>query len=160
MTLIRKAAAFAALLILSSQSYAAPSPFADLKAFQGLENGLWHWSFTTQPRQPAIPDHDERGCVDIARYMERAMQEVQKNAPQCVIQVERDTPEQAELSSQCPAMQIMPGLALPPLQIRYLVQRLGKNDVKVEAIAPNFLTGAGHITFLHQAQRLGACPRQ
>lgn len=153
-------AAALALLAFSSAGQTAPSPFSDLKAFQGLENGLWQWRFTTQPRQPAIPDRDDRGCVNIARYMERAMQEIQKNAPQCVIQVQRDTLEQAELSSQCPAMQIMPGLALPPMQIHYLVQRLGKNDVQVEAIAPNFLTGMGNITFLHQAQRLGACPRQ
>ncbi|AZV94551.1 hypothetical protein CBF45_13125 [Bordetella sp. J329] len=150
----------ASLAVLSSQGQAAQYPFADLQAFQGLENGLWHWTMTTQPRQPVIPDQDQRRCVDISRSLERAMQEIQKNAPQCAIQVQSDTADRAELSSQCPAMQIMPGIAVPAMQISYLVQRLGKNEIQVVATAPNFLTGSGNLSFRHQAQRLGACPQQ
>lgn len=157
---LMKLAAALALSAVSSLGLASDYPFSKLQALQGLENGQWHLTFTTIPRQPAIPDHDERGCADVAKYMERAMRKVQETAQQCRIEVNSDTPAKAELTSQCPAMQIMPGLALPALQIHYYVQRLAQNEVQVDAVAPNFLTGSGNITFRHKATRLGACERK
>lgn len=134
----------------SPLSHADDFPTARLKAFQGLEDGLWQYAFSTVPKIAAIPDRTEKACVAIQEQIRKSMADTGTSA--CTFDITKNDSAYAEVLGTC---NIAP--QTPPMKVQYKITKSSASAIQVEAITTAPIAGNKKMTFMHKATRVGAC---
>ena len=140
----------AALLMTaaSTLSHADDFPSARLKAFQGLEDGLWQYAFSTVPKIAAIPDRTEKACVSIQAQIRKSMADTGSSS--CTFDIIKNDSAYGEVLGTC---NIAP--QTPPMKVHYKITKSSASAIQVEAITTAPIAGNKKMTFLHKTIRVG-----
>lgn len=152
-TLLKTACIGFATLLFSAtpaMSHADDFPAARLKVFQGLEDGMWQYAFSTIPKIAAIPDRTEKACVAIQEQIRKNMADSATSS--CTFDISTNDSAYAEVLGTC---NIAP--RTPPMKVHYKITKSSASAIQVEAITTAPVAGNKKMTFLHKATRVGGC---
>lgn len=133
-----------------------------LTVMRGVKPGLWTHSFTTIPKNPAVPNQTEKGCVSATQLaaMLRESLSAGPDEQQCPITVESDAMTKASFTMRCPAITIEAlGITAPGADMPATIERTPGQDHWVIAVKTPAVPGVTPAAiWRHEYRRLGDCP--
>jgi hypothetical protein len=154
-----------AMMVLALGLIAATPGSADLSQltmWRDLKPGLWSHVFTTTPKNPAVPNRQERGCVSLAqlRTMQRELIRGPGSDQICPVSIQLDTPSTARFTLHCPPITIAQlGIKTPGADLSGRIERTRGEDHWVVSIAMPAVPGSAPASvWRHEYRRLGDCP--
>lgn len=143
---------------------AAPGPtnLADLKVLRDIKPGLWSHSFTTTPKNPGVPNKQEKACVSGAQMQGMLRQSLSVGAQDqmCPMSIESDGVSKASFTLHCPPITIAqlgikaPGAVMPG----DIVRSTGEEHWVASVRTPGVPGVTPAATWRHDYRRLGDCP--
>jgi hypothetical protein len=140
----------------------ASTNLSSLSVLRDVKPGMWSHSFTTIPKNPAVPDQAEQACVSAAQLaaMLRESLATGPNEEQCPITIDSDAMTKAQFTMHCPAITIEAlGISAPGADIPGTIERSPGQDHWVASVRTPAVPGVTPAAvWRHEYRRLGACP--
>ncbi len=142
---------------------AAPAPveLAELSVLRGVKPGLWHHVFTTIPKNPAVANQQEKGCISETQ-LKAMLQQSLADGPgerHCPITINSNGVSKAQFTMHCPSVTIPSlGIAAPGAEMPAVIEKTEGQEhwvVSVKTPAVPGITPAA--TWWHEYRRLGDC---
>lgn len=140
----------------------ASTDLSTLSVLRDVKPGVWSHSFTTIPKNPAVPNQMEKGCVSSAQLaaMLRESLAAGPSEQQCPITVESNAMTSAQFTMRCPSIAIEAlGITAPGTDIPGTIDRTPGQDHWVVSVKTPAVPGVTPAAvWRHEYRRLGACP--
>ncbi|WP_420144556.1 hypothetical protein [Sphingobium sp.] len=125
------------------------------------ETVLWTYSFTTVPKNPAVPSRQEWGCVSVAQLgeMQRELIRGPGSDQYRPVSIDMNTPSAARFTLHCPPITIPQlGIKAPGADLPGRIERTrGEDHWTVSIIMPGAPGGAPASVWQHEYRRLSDC---
>lgn len=144
---------------------AAPAPvdLGTLAVLSSVKPGLWDHSFTTAPKNPGVPDQQERGCVSQAELAEMIRQAARTEGQdeQCPMTVESNGVSKAAFTLHCSVISIPQlGIEAPAVAMPATIEKTQGQDHWVVSVSTPAVPGITPAAiWRHDYRRLGDCPK-
>lgn len=156
---------FAALVGFAAVLTAAAPEASDLSrlsVMRSVRPGLWVHTFATIPKNPAVANTTEKGCISQAQLnaMMRQALTSSGNSEQCPLTIDSDTMTMARFTIHCKAVKIPQlGVNAPAGSLPGTIVKSGNEEHWVVSVKTPPVPGkVPAATWRHEYRRLGSCP--